>query len=680
MLQNLRACVLQIKDFQDNIHGTGFIIDHNIAITCTHVIAAAGAKPGESLTVTFSLTGESSLADVLNDSWLPSDEEDIAILRIHKDLPQGVQPAFLGPSSATAGHTFLSFGFPQIGNFQGLWAEGKILGPITDDNNISMLQLRSQEIKEGMSGGPVLDTDENRIVGIVNATYYPQDETSKFHEAAFSTPIEVITKVLPSFKIPLLSSFVGLHKPVPTSTFDHAPSSINIQQNEELSGLRLKTKNELIKIESENKDWITHTRSFYFQRLLQTISEIESLPGRLEANRTLKKAVQISNAITNPTGRTHLYVCNELSHTKLFQLNWKLRRMLSRVIGDVIGFELGNDQQHLIGHFCEPRLYTPEGILLLAEAGSENTAAAEAIGESVIRRILYSSQPQAKWQLLRRWPNVSPVLSNSFNLNQINEVSSVNLKRMLFLTYLHKECCHHNKLKQLLGHVSESRDDDPNNFTLFHDALVAWLALNTSIDTPSHSTWTGPYLRINETLQTPNTYSVNDEKNLQRIAQSLELNSIEQDLRNMAGNYEPHPTQKYSEGRYGHTRHYVRNALVVVPSEHIFTLLLKLLCCTDEGVRWAVAAEVRNWWTLIPDSDNATSIVLRLINDKHPWVIRETLQQLDAEPLLCQAIGITNLTRNAVTSRMRVEAEGWNSDELRMAIRRITALDPYQVV
>jgi hypothetical protein len=114
----------------------------------------------------------------------------------------------------------------------------------------------------------------------------------------------------------------------------------------------------------------------------------------------------------------------------------------------------------------------------------------------------------------------------------------------------------------------------------------------------------------------------------------------------------------------------------VVPRDHIVALLLKLLHCTDEGIRWAVAAEVRNWWMLVSDPDAAMNAVLRLVSDEHPWVVREALQQLVIDPLLCQAIGLDILIRQAEESMRQAQAEGWETGELVMAIRRVAAHIP----
>lgn len=222
MTQNLKRSIIQIRDTSGNIQGTGFLINGNIAVTCAHVIDSTGASPGDKVTVTFAHTGDSCTTEVIPDSWRPAHNNDIAILRLQDALPAGVSPTILGPSENTGNHTFNAFGYPQLGNIQGVWAQGTILGPTVDNQGTTMLQIRAQEIAEGMSGAPVLDTDGNRVIGMVTATYYPPDGP-KLRDVAFATPIEAIAEAYPQLNLtppnlPLTS---------PDSTLNALRSAVN---------------------------------------------------------------------------------------------------------------------------------------------------------------------------------------------------------------------------------------------------------------------------------------------------------------------------------------------------------------------------------------------------------------------------------------------------------------------
>ncbi len=223
MTQDLKRSIIQIRDTVGTICGTGFIINNNVAVTCAHVVKAVGAAPGDSITVVFSHTGETCSSLVLPDPWRSSDEDDIAILRLPVTLPAGVIPLKLGSSKNTGNHTFNAFGYPQLGDIRGVWAQGTILGPITNSRGTTMLQIRAQEIVEGMSGAPVLDTHGDRVIGMVTATYYHPNSNFKLRDVAFATPVEVIAKAFPGVTL------VPPNLPVanPDSTIHTLRSAIN---------------------------------------------------------------------------------------------------------------------------------------------------------------------------------------------------------------------------------------------------------------------------------------------------------------------------------------------------------------------------------------------------------------------------------------------------------------------
>lgn len=458
--------------------------------------------------------------------------------------------------------------------------------------------------------------------------------------------------------------------------FFHLPSIMvpAIDRGKETSPEAL---DELEKTESYLRDWILIHHTIQFQRLLKAIRELEHSGGRLEAGRALQFAIQSNNAHKLPTESNLLRACIDLDANPMFQLDWTLRRTLSRVIGDLLG-QLGPKQYRTVGAFCEPRLNTRRGLLLLAEAASEHTASALAVGGPVLSQLLFSDHPQAIWQLLRRWPLVSPVMLTKFDINQLSEIGSASTKRMLFLIRLYAERDSPRSIRILLRaaarHPMSPRSDDLD--VPFQRALKQWTALNTTVESSRRKSLGNSSVHIEDLLPTAAWGSSAGSSLVMQIADAVELDSIERDLRNSVGGFQPHPNERYSEGRYGYTRFYVRWAIRVTPSELISALLLEFLRCADEGIRWAVAAEVRSWWMRVPDRDAAFSVVALLVDDEHPWVVRETLQQLGTDPLLSQAIGVEYLTHRAELARQRAEAEGWDTDELMAAIRRVAGHMP----
>jgi S1-C subfamily serine protease len=207
MPQQLERSVIRILDPEGATIGAGFVVADGLAVTCAHVVEAAGAGSGGTITIAFALTSSTSRAEVLADAWHPPDGNDIAILRLQSKLPPGVKPVVLGPSQNTGGHPFRAFGYPHLlGDEPGdvasdAWAYGTILGIRTPPSGVKKLQLRTQEIVQGMSGAPVLDTDDDRVVGMVTATYYNPDGTLKFRDMSFATPIEMVVEIRPSLEL-----------------------------------------------------------------------------------------------------------------------------------------------------------------------------------------------------------------------------------------------------------------------------------------------------------------------------------------------------------------------------------------------------------------------------------------------------------------------------------------------
>ena len=193
-MTNIETCTIRLQTPTGHPQGTGFILTPTLAVTCVHVVDACGAGPGDLVRLTFQAGNAQAEAEVLADGW--HEQADVAFLRLLSPLPSTITPAILGPSANTDSHTFRTLGYPNVGDFQGVWAEGKILGSTTDSQGRHALQLESQNIAPGMSGAPVLDVDTDRVVGMVSLTYNA-DATLKFRDTAFAIPSETLRDLCP---------------------------------------------------------------------------------------------------------------------------------------------------------------------------------------------------------------------------------------------------------------------------------------------------------------------------------------------------------------------------------------------------------------------------------------------------------------------------------------------------
>jgi hypothetical protein len=363
-------------------------------------------------------------------------------------------------------------------------------------------------------------------------------------------------------------------------------------------------------------------------------------------------------------------LCEELDASRLFQSNWKIRRMFARVVADILASQSDRRGQKLAHRFCEPRLHTPQGILLLAEAATEHTRAAAKIGASTLRQLLSSRQPQVVWQLLKHWGRVSPILPAGVTLGDVINSDSALIRRRLLLTRLMKDRTSLSALRKLLREVNNLTEGKlaTSSDVRFGNALVAWAELNTSIVVPTKRSPKFPLLRARDILSL-NKHADHDVDFNARVAEAIELDCIERDQ--SRGVYHFHPNESFSEGRYGYTRNHVRRAISIVPRDRLGGLLEELLRCADEGVRWAVAAELQCWWVRLSEREIAVDIVFRLVEDEHPWIIREILQQLAKDPSLCDSLNPSSLILSAKTSRQAMSSAGWQIGELDSAMKRI---------
>ena len=88
--------------------GTGFVVSEDgLILTCAHVL---GLSMPEKVRVVFLGSGEEREAAVLVEGWHAIDAEDVAVLRVCGELPEGVQVLPLGSSQGIEGHAMVTFG------------------------------------------------------------------------------------------------------------------------------------------------------------------------------------------------------------------------------------------------------------------------------------------------------------------------------------------------------------------------------------------------------------------------------------------------------------------------------------------------------------------------------------------------------------------------------------------
>ncbi len=160
-----KSSIIQIVNSDQQIVGAGFLVAKNTAVTCTHVIEAAGAGPGEKVSIRFYHPSSAHSAIVLSEGWFPGN--DVAFLRVESGQ---VPPVELKSAELSGGKSFRAFGYPQGGRVEERFATGKIGGLVEySEFERPVLQLDGQQIDRGLSGGPVWEEGTGEVVGMIVA-------------------------------------------------------------------------------------------------------------------------------------------------------------------------------------------------------------------------------------------------------------------------------------------------------------------------------------------------------------------------------------------------------------------------------------------------------------------------------------------------------------------------------
>jgi hypothetical protein len=162
----LPACCVRI-DVGGSHAGSGFFAAPGVVVTCHHVLRLGDLSSDEAGARISVVSPQGASYDVFDArEWSPTDEDDLAILRVE---PADGHPFVLLDTGLRARDELHTFGFPEgypSGAPAGLVAEGWME---TD----RWLKVAHGQVRRGMSGSPVLNLRTGAVCGILKRSSDP---------------------------------------------------------------------------------------------------------------------------------------------------------------------------------------------------------------------------------------------------------------------------------------------------------------------------------------------------------------------------------------------------------------------------------------------------------------------------------------------------------------------------
>ncbi|MEY9863581.1 energy-coupling factor transporter ATP-binding protein EcfA2, partial [Catenulispora sp. GAS73] len=195
-VSKISMSVAQILNNADKVTGAGFLVTDTLLITCAHVLIAAGSGPAGRIKALFPQVPGASPASgqVVADSWHSPDGLDVALVQLDAAVA-GATPVVLGSAAGCARHKVHSFGFPGNAPSGGRFGYGTAGDLFTDPVTGTLLQLtNANDLTTGFSGGPVVDEDTRRVIGMVTSIE-PADPYLRGVGIVYATPTQVLQQL-----------------------------------------------------------------------------------------------------------------------------------------------------------------------------------------------------------------------------------------------------------------------------------------------------------------------------------------------------------------------------------------------------------------------------------------------------------------------------------------------------
>lgn len=417
-------------------------------------------------------------------------------------------------------------------------------------------------------------------------------------------------------------------------------------------------------------------------RLSQFGSLIDALRDETdEAERDMLEAYLVdassaANFLASDPG-SGIALLRRLLDVPVFHRDWKFRRTLGRIAGAYVGVRRPNSRlRRQIQGFAEHCLEHPNTSILLGVAATSSLYAPRTLGADVLSRLMVKSHPQVRWLIMRGWSVIEPVITDAFPLSRLLETDDRWLRRRFMLTLMRSlQSANRTELRALLTeHVRHDSSAVGNK--RFEAALGRWLAINADIDL-FKSTETdfdgGMNLDLSVLIQSLRLRgSIND---VYSFSAALDYHCISLDYYSSSPGT-MHIGRIFSEGRYGIIRQWVEEGLSSVQRDLLPAFLANLLDCADEGIRWAITALLPRWLPNISAETRKRELIVKVLTDWHPWIVREGLEQLSNRPSYLHGFDPLELLSICSASVDKAVRQGWAENEFSRGFLKLLSLYP----